>query len=66
MSTYKRKNECYKCTSRRCYTRIVSLDGPKFDEVACVLHSSELCVYSDKVLGNPGFLRSHITTHLIT
>lgn len=61
MSTYKRKNECFRCTSRRCYNRIVTSDGPVFDEIACVSHSNELCLYSDKILGNPGYLRTHIT-----
>jgi|GEM_PF-1906884 len=39
--SYRRPNQCLFCTSRRCFTRIVTEDG-SFDEVACARHVAAL------------------------
>ena len=44
-----RKEQCLFCTSRKCYTRIVSTDnGKTYDEVACSKHTSDVEKHSDK------------------
>jgi hypothetical protein len=59
----KRKDECLFCASRSCYTRIVRLVEPKYDEVACSQHISELEKHSDEVLGRRnGVMRNHISS----
>ena len=46
-----RINQCLFCTSRRCYTRIVSINdfGKTYDEVACRKHSEMLYKHSDEI-----------------
>ncbi len=56
----KRKDECYKCSSRSCYNRIVN---ETFDELACSNHINDLEKYSDEVLGkNNGVYRTNISS----
>lgn len=44
-----RKDQCLFCTSRRCFTRIVSVDDMEiYDEIACRRHASELHKHSDE------------------
>ena len=59
----KRKDECLFCNKRSCYTRIVKLEEPTYDEVACRNHVEELEKHSDKVLGcKNGVMRNHLTS----
>jgi hypothetical protein len=59
----KRKDECLFCSSRSCYSRIVRLVAPQYDEVACYKHVEDLEKHSDKVLGyKNGVLRNHISS----
>ncbi len=57
----KRKDECQFCTSRTCNHRIVREEEPKYDEVYCCNHSDEAESEADRVLGNPGHMRSHLS-----
>jgi len=58
----KRKDECIFCKSRSCYTRIVRLEEPAYDEVACDYHVLELEKHSDEVLGTKnGIMRTHLS-----
>ena len=44
-----RKDQCLFCTSRNCFTRIVSVDDMKiYDEIACRRHTNELHKHSDE------------------
>lgn len=56
-----RKDQCLFCTSRNCYTRIVSSDdnGATYDEVACSRHSDALYSHSDKIA--PGVMKLFIS-----
>lgn len=47
----KRKDECLFCTSRKCYTRVVSTadNGKTYDEVACSKHICDVEKNSDEV-----------------
>jgi hypothetical protein len=59
----KRKDECLFCSSRSCHTRIVRLENPVYDEVACSRHVANLEDHSDSVLGRKnGVMRNHITS----
>ena len=59
----KRKDECFTCTSRACYTRVVRENDPKYDEVACRKHIKELEHHADEMLGSGnGIIRSHISS----
>lgn len=44
-----RKDQCRFCSSRKCYTRIVTPDL-QFDEVACRRHTRCLALYADREL----------------
>ena len=58
----KRNDECFKCTKRKCRTRIVTPDM-KFDKLACDEHIRDLELHTDKVLGsNNGVMRHHISS----
>jgi hypothetical protein len=58
----KRKDECLFCKSRNCHTRIVRLEKPQYDEVACNVHIFELEEHSDIVLGSKnGLMRWHMS-----
>ena len=58
----KRKDECFKCSSKKCYTRIVTKDK-SFDEVACGNHISDLEKHADDIFGkNNGVMRTHISS----
>jgi len=58
-----RKDQCLFCNSRSCNTRIVRLEEPKYDEVACRRHIEDLEKQSDEVLGRGnGVMRHHITS----
>ena len=53
----KRKDECLFCTSRSCYTKIIS---EKYQEIACSKHISDLEKHSDEKLGSEnGVKRIH-------
>ena len=54
-------NECQFCKNRFCYHRIVREQEPKYDEVYCNKHINEAEEEADKVLGNPGHMRTHIS-----
>lgn len=56
-----RKDQCFYCTSRRCYTRIVSSEdnGATYDEVACSRHSDALHTHSD--ITAPGVMKLFIS-----
>ena len=59
----KRKDECIFCKSRSCSTRIVRLAEPKYDEIACNKHITDMEKHSDEVLGtHNGIMRSHISS----
>ena len=58
-------NECQFCKSRFCYHRIVRQENPKYDEVYCNKHIREAEDEADKVLGNPGYMRTHISSTAI-
>lgn len=59
----KRKDECLFCTKRSCNTRIVRLETPTYDEVACFIHVEDLEKHSDVVLGyKNGIMRHHISS----
>jgi len=58
----KRKDKCLYCSSRACYTRIVRLETPEYDEVACPRHVLDLERHSDTKLGTKnGIMRCHIS-----
>ena len=58
----KRKDECLFCKSRACYTRIVRLEEPEYDEIACRSHTLDLERHSDTMLGTRnGVMRHHIS-----
>ena len=61
MEQIKRKDECFKCSKRKCRTRIVT-SNYSFNEIACDSHIRDLELYADKKLGNPGKLRNHISS----
>ena len=44
----KRKDECFKCTSRSCYTKIIAYC---YEEIACNKHLRDLEKESDLILG---------------
>ena len=45
----KRKDQCLFCKRRKCYERVVSIDGGKtYDEIACPDHVEQLHKHSDK------------------
>jgi len=50
--TKKRKDECLFCSSRSCYTRIVTSEdkGKLYDEIACPNHVFELEKHSDETV----------------
>lgn len=52
----KRKDECFKCTSRKCHFRIVTPDL-KFDEISCPTHNRDLEIHADQTLN--GDIRMH-------
>ncbi len=54
-------NQCYFCRSTLCFTRIYAFDLT-FDEIACRDCQKELALYADKMLGNPGKMRNHISS----
>ena len=63
----KRADECFKCTSRRCFTRIKTPydswgmpGGVVFDEIACRKHVDDLEKHADEVLGDAW--RHHLTS----
>lgn len=59
----KRKDECLFCNKRSCHIRIVRVEEPKYDEVACSNHIEDLEKHSDEILGyKNGVMRSHITS----
>ena len=59
----KRKDECLFCNSRTCHTRIVRLEYPRYDEVACDKHIVELEKHCDAVLGcKNGIVRNHCSS----
>lgn len=57
-----RKDQCYFCTSRKCYSRIVSVndDGKTYDEVACPRHVHDLEMHSDN--NAPGVMKYFISS----
>lgn len=61
----RRKDQCFMCNSRSCYTRICREEdekGAAFDEIACNLHIFDLEQYSDTILGKKnGVMRVHIS-----
>jgi len=58
----KRKDECFCCSSRSCYTRIYRREVPIFDELACYKHVEDLQEHADKVLGyKTGVMRNNIS-----
>ena len=58
----KRKDECLFCTSRSCYHRIVRLERPCYDEIACIVHITDGEKHSDATLGKGnGIFRSYIS-----
>lgn len=62
MSNKKRKDECVICKSRSCNFRIVRLEEPRFDEIACNTHIQKLCDHADETLGShTGNYRHHIS-----
>ena len=62
MMVKKRVDECVICSKRSCYTRIVRLKAPKYDEIACSKHILELEKHSNEVLGTKnGVMRCHIS-----
>jgi hypothetical protein len=59
----KRNDECLFCGKRSCSTRIVRLETPTYDEIACDKHIADLEKHSDEVLGSKnGVMRCHITS----
>lgn len=53
----KRKDECLFCSSRSCYTKIIS---EKYQEISCSKHISDLEKHSDEKIGrNNGVKRIH-------
>lgn len=62
MKKQKRIDECFKCSKRKCRTRIVTNDL-KYDELACDEHIRDLELHTDNVLGkNNGIMRNHISS----
>ena len=58
----KRNDECFKCSRRKCRTRIVTPDM-KYDELACDEHIRDLELNTDKILGcKNGVMRHHISS----
>ena len=58
----KRNDECFKCSKRRCRTRIVTPDM-KFDELSCDEHIPDLELHADKILGSHnGVIRHHLSS----
>jgi len=58
----KRIDECFKCSKRKCRTRIVTPDM-KYDELACNDHIRDLELHTDNVLGKDrGVMRHHISS----
>lgn len=58
-----RKDECLCCNSRSCRTRIVRLEAPAYDEIACKIHIDALEEHADEVLGRGnGIYRHHISS----
>lgn len=58
----KRKDECLFCKNRKCYTRIVRVESPSYDEIACDRHITELEKHSDEMLGKGnGIMRHHLS-----
>lgn len=55
----KRKDECFMCSSRRCYFRVTCFDHG-FDEVACRKHRDDLYKHSDVAL--PGIVKTFTTS----
>lgn len=55
----KRKDECLFCGSRKCYTRVVRLENPRYDEIACDKHSNDLYTHSDTTLGKGNGIYRH-------
>ena len=64
MEKKKRKDECLFCNKRMCYTRIVRIEKPYYDEVACGNHINELEKHADETLGGKGskVYRHHISS----
>jgi len=60
----KRKDECLFCKKRICYTRIVRIEMPFYDEIACYEHINALEKHADDTLGKKGskVFRNHITS----
>ena len=56
----KRRDECFKCSRRKCCSRIYTAIGD-FDEVACLYHTRELEKYADETLAE-GRMRRHISS----
>jgi len=56
-----RRDTCFRCRSRRCYYRIYTSDLT-FDEIACNRHRTDLEIHADAKLGNPGKLRTHLSS----
>lgn len=55
-------NKCLFCKSRKCSTRIVRTEAPRYDEVACSKHINDLEKHADYTLGvNNGIMRWHIS-----
>lgn len=57
-----RKDQCLFCTSRKCYSRIVSTkdNGATYDEVACYKHAHDLDKHSDEKA--PGVMKLFISS----
>ena len=56
-----RSNQCYFCRSTNCFTRIYTVDLT-FDEIACHDCKDKLVLHADRVLGNPGKMRHHLSS----
>ncbi len=62
MVKMKRKDECLFCSSRKCYTRIVT-DDKRYDEISCGNHVIDMEKHSNNVLGrNNGVMRWHVSS----
>ena len=56
---YKRSDACLICDRRKCRTRVVRLEEPFYDEIACDEHQNALYLHSDDILGVGSGLDRH-------
>jgi hypothetical protein len=58
-----RKDQCLFCGSRSCYERVVRIEEPFYDEIACPKHVDDLHKHVGEKLGNEiGVGRHYITS----